>query len=431
MERFLTGFFVAVLTLDVTIRLFSSRVLWEKVHMRNIISAVAVLAVLCLAMKLQAAPIMAGDIVVVRAGDGATTPSGSASAIALLDYSVTYTAGVPTAVTLQQTLGPFNTVGTPGGGAQLALTQGGTAAGEGGLTRSLDSQYMAVAGYNSAPGGLTNGTGNTEARSVGLLNLSTGVVDTSPSYATGGSESPTNGANRNAYTTNGTNIWCANSTGGIRYLTATGTTSTALTTTANERRVYVYNNGAGDQLYTSRMSAGIDGVATVGTPPPPTSGTQTVTLLPGMPTATNSIYDYFFADANTLYVVDDRATASGGLEKWTFNGSTWTMVYNKAANGGTTGLKSLAGMVDASGNVVLFASQVGTGANNLFGYTDTLSNTLAASVTENLLTSTAAFGGIAADWNLRGVAIAPVPEPAALSIFAIGAAALVARRRNA
>ena len=94
---------------------------------------------------------------------------------------------------------------------------------------------------------------------------------------------------------------------------------------------------------------------------------QTVTLLTGLPTATNSIYDYFFADANTRYTVDGRNSGTGGLEKWTSNGSTWTMALSKLA-AGTTGLRSLAGMVDAAGNVTLFGGSTGTQGNTLFGY---------------------------------------------------------------
>src|SRR5205823_2364074 len=127
--------------------------------------------------------------------------------------------------------------------------------------------------------------------------------------------------------------------------------------------------------------------------------------------------------------IDDRTTTSGGLEKWTFNGSTWSMAYNKPA-GGTTGLKSLAGFVDGTGAVVLFAASVGTGANKLFGYSDTLSNTSAANVTENLLVNGGTdFGGTSGDWNLRGVALAPgtviIPEPATFALLALGSFAFV------
>jgi len=94
---------------------------------------------------------------------------------------------------------------------------------------------------------------------------------------------------------------------------------------------------------------------------------QTVTLLNGLPTATNSIHDYFFADANTRYTVDGRNSGTGGLEKWTSNGSTCTMALSKLA-AGTTGLRSLAGMVAAAGNVTLFGASTGTQGNKLFGY---------------------------------------------------------------
>jgi hypothetical protein len=387
-------------------------------------AAFASMIVAALGVPLAAAPIVAGHIVNVRVGDGTTTPAGTGLPVTLDDYQVNYIAGVPTSVTLMQSIAlPGATSGTPPTSGNRWLTQGGTAAGEGGLTTSLNGQYMALGGYNNVVGGVTNGTGNSGQRVVGLLNVSSGLVDTTTDYA----DAPTASAIRNAYTTNGTDVWTANSTAGTRYVTAGGSTSVALTGTSAERRVYVYPTSGGNQLYVSRMS-GFFGPGTVGSPPPPTSGAQTVTGLPGFTVAANSIYDYWFADSNTLYVVDDRNTTSGGLEKWTFNGSTWSMVFNKSSNGGTSGLKSLAGMVDASGNVVLFAAQTGTGANKLFGYTDTLGNALPASVTENLLVdASSAFTGTA--WNLRGVAIAPaVPEPTTFSLLAFGVAGMLARR---
>src|SRR4029079_19230904 len=127
------------------------------------------------------------------------------------------------------------------------------------------------------------------------------------------------------------------------------------------RRVYIYPTPSGSQIYTSRQSGTIDCVATVGRPTPPTSGTPTRTLLPGMPTsASESAYDFFFADANTLYVADDTNSTSfaGGLQKWTFNGSVWSRVYNLQVvpAGVPRGIKSLAGTVDPNGNVTLFGS---------------------------------------------------------------------------
>ena len=375
----------------------------------------------------DAGPITSGQLVNIRVGDGGNRSNGAGLPVTLDVYNVTYTGLVPTSVSLAQSIPlPGTTSGTPPVSGNRYLTQGGTAAGEGGLTLSLDGQYMALAGYNNIVGAATNGSGNNLQRVAGLLNLSAGTVDTTTDYA----DTSSGSAIRNAFTTNGTDIWTANSAGGVRYVTLGGTTSTALSGTANERRVYVYPTTGGNQLYTSRMSGTIDGVATVGSPPPPTSGTQTVTLLPGLPTATNSMYDYFFADANTLYTVDDRSTGTGGLEKWTFNGSTWSMAYSKLV-GGTSGLKSLAGMVDGAGNVTLFAASVGTGANKLYGYTDTLSNTVVGSVTENLLVDgSTAFGGISGDWNMRGVAIAPVvvPEPATFVLLALGCLALLPHR---
>src|SRR2546426_4243127 len=95
--------------------------------------------------SVHAGPILSGDLVNIRIGDGTTTPAGTGLPVTLDEYSVTYTAGVPTGVTLVQSIPlPGSTSGTPPTTGNRYLTQGGTAAGEGGLTRSLNGLFMAL-----------------------------------------------------------------------------------------------------------------------------------------------------------------------------------------------------------------------------------------------------------------------------------------------
>jgi hypothetical protein len=155
--------------------------------------------------------------------------------------------------------------------------------------------------------------------------------------------------------------------------------------------------------------------------------------LPGWPTTAGpSPVDFFFADDNTLYVADDRTTASGGLEKWTFDGSAWSLVYTK--NIDTTndaidnGIRGLSGSVDAVGNVVLFATTTfGSGTPNfLVGMTDTLANTSAANVTVNSLVSAGSNQTLR---GLQAIGIIAVPEPGSIVLLAIGSLLLMAGRR--
>jgi len=247
---------------------------------------------------------------------------------------------------------------------------------------------------------------------------------------------------RGAFTTNGTDIWAATSGQGIRYMTlGQTTTSTALSGTSNTRRVYAYTKGNSSvQLYQSSATGTTDGVSTVGTPPPPTSGTPAVTPLTGMPntTAAESPYDFIFMNDSTLYMAEDVAASTGGLglQKWVNSApdgsGTWTVAWNHAmtSTGGTLGIKSLGGFRDGNGNDILFASTVGTGQNYLVGLEVPAGDTNGSGVIENVLANSGVdFGGINGDWNLRGVAVAPsVPEPASLALIAAGAGALLLRR---
>src|SRR5262249_51215077 len=142
----------------------------------------------------------------------------------------------------------------------------------------------------------------------------------------------------------------------------------------NARFVHIF----GGQLFGSASSGTFVNVFTVGTGTPTTTG-QTATPLPGMPTSgapAPSPLSFVMFDRNpavpgldTLYVADDRALASGGgIQKWTFDGSTWTLT-NTLKQGITQGVRGLAGLVTGS-NVTLIATTAAASANTVVVFVD-------------------------------------------------------------
>ena len=91
-------------------------------------------------------------------------------------------------------------------------------------------------------------------------------------------------------------------------------------------------------------------------------------------TGNPSQYDFFFADPNTVYIVDDRTqTNGGGLQKWTFNGTAWSRVYTLFP-GASPG--SIAGTTNTDGTVSLYiVTQISAGNNKIIKATDTITNT--------------------------------------------------------
>jgi hypothetical protein len=379
----------------------------------------------------------ANALVVVRVGDGTSALSGVAAPVYLEEYSVTFDGtGVPTSATHVQTI-PVPNTGVTG----THLTMGGTAALEGSLNFSANGQYLMFAGYDSLVGGVTQGT---PRKIIGRLDLA-GNLAFDAVYGPGSTQA--NSAMRTVTSSTGNEYWfgMSGATAGTSYRAWTGLpgddgdNSGVLSVSLNginTRRLEVYNG----QLYVDSAAGSIFGVATVGSGLPTTSG-QTVTILPGMPTASGpSPIDFWFADDNTLYVADDRTSTSGGLQKWALESGTWVLKYTK--NIDTTndsidnGLRGLTGSVGTDGSVVMFGTTTfgsGATANFLVGITDTLANTNPANVTVNSLASAASIPGVGGSIaHFRGLEDVGVfiPEPASFALLAIGGLFLLSARRR-
>jgi hypothetical protein len=164
---------------------------------------------------------------------------------------------------------------------------------------------------------------------------------------------------------------------------------------------------------------------------------------------------YFFASPTVLYVADSgqpkngnanaAALGEGGLQKWVFSNGSWSLAYdlvaglnlvnNAGANAatptapGVTGLFGLAGQV-VGGQVQLFATSYGLNELSpsfLYAINDDLNATSIGQVAGEQFS--VLYTDPTGQMAIRGVALAPVPEPAP-AVLMLGGLLMLARLRR-
>ena len=295
-----------------------------------------------------------GDVALLRVGSGAAILSGSAADLYVERRHAD--GALVSTLTLPQTSGPT--------GSMITLTATKTT--EGMLHRSLNGAYLTLAGYGAAVGtpSVATTASATIPRVVARID-GFGNVDTTTTLSV-----PFSGTNvRSALTADGSGFWVAGDGTGLALTSAavvwvpfgSGSSWSGVVTAPNVVRVM---GSFGAQLYASSLAGTQAGVFAIGSGLPTAAG-QTATELPGMfvgSVGVPSPYGFVLFDrsaavagVDTLYLADDRSVANGGgLQKWSYDGGSWTLVttYNLGLG---TGLRGLTGQV-VGGNVVLFAT---------------------------------------------------------------------------
>jgi hypothetical protein len=440
-------------------------------------AALVMVLVIAAAREVRAVTFTPGDLVVSTYGSvGSNTSQGAPTPISLIEFSPT--GGAPIFTDQLPTTNSGNNLGVVG---QYGSSSEGT------LELSANGQYLTIAGYSAsaAAGGIDSSTNNdnktnfptgtqfnhntvslaqssdTNVPRLAVLVDGNGNVNSSTElndvYST---NNP-----RSVYSSTGTTFYISgqgdgnNNDQGIFYgnvglNTTVSGAPTGIYNAEDTRTVDAYN---GNLYYSIDTGSGshtgiwkFNGL--------PTASSTPTRIIPGNNglSGSNEVFyspeGFYFANADTLYVADNGEPKAGnlgdgGIQKWSFNGSSWGLDYTLLPTGadwipagnphnasnGETGFEALTGEVVGSGaseQVELFAVSYtlnNATADGLYSITDTLDATSGAGESFTELASAPGNGGEL----FKGVAFAPaVPEPASLSMLLVGGALLKKRRRG-
>ena len=345
------------------------------------LACVSLLSLAAIAAQAQFTP---GDLVVVRVGDGTTTLANSAGPISLLEFDT-----IGTVIS--------SPISVPSGSGGLQIS--GTGTSEGQLVLNADHTALTLAGYVPPFGG----SGSLSGRSAANAPRGYVTIDYNRNVsATTTLTSDYSGQNIRSGFASSSSLWFTGSgtAAGNGLVYYNGTTSTTIQ--GVNSRVLGYYGGS---LYYSTGS-GTQGIYKYSGLP--TSATTSTAFITGVSGQGTSPYDFVLStDGNTLYVADDGI----GVQKFTYNGSAWSLAYNftdtDAANNKAYGLA-----VDFSGaNPTIYWST----PNDIWSATDLGSGAAGTSI---LLAG--------ANYAFRGLEFTPqpAPEPSTLALAGMGLTAL-------
>ena len=273
-----------------------------------------------------------------------------------------------------------------------------------GLARTANGRNLVLAGYSAAPGTAAEAASlSTDVARVAGLVAPDGTVDTSTSLGSAFS----GGSVRSAASADGTSFYVVGGNSGVQYVPLGGFSPTQIDTAPTNIRVV---NIAAGNLYIATASNPYIGLNAVGSGLP-TTGPQTVAVLPGFPATTtgSSPYGFYFADLSSTvagidvaYVADDRGSTGGGIQKWSLVAGSW--VLNGTIAGSVTAtVRGLDGTT--TGTTV---SLVATSPTGLYVLADNTGYNMAPTLT----TLPAAVATALANTAFRGIAFAPTtPAP--------------------
>jgi hypothetical protein len=352
-----------------------------------VVTSVAVAAVPILSSSdADAARFTIDNVVVYRVGTGAALTN-AAAPVFLDEYTQTGT--LTQSIALPTTTANGNS----------ALTASGLSRSEGLISRSADGKYLAVTGYDAAPGAtgpggisLTGSAPASVARVVGIVDAN-GIADTSTAFTAASTTKIIRSA-----VTDGDRIWATGGNGGIVTTTLGSATSAVVAGDASSN--FTSLTAQGGQLFAGGILT--NRIAQVGTGVP--SGAATLAPIAGLP-ANLLAYGYALVDVtgasyagtglDTLYVAN-ATNRAGTLDKYRFDGTNWVFVSSLDLEG-ITGLVANA----SSGNVSLAITTPTTLVKVLDVNAGTSSSVGGATP---LATATAGT-------EFRGIALAPTGTP--------------------